>query len=83
MRACVHACMRMSVQICLGHSSYIYARISKLFNTVFFSRGGVVSFEIFKVGSTSRSHLKVKRFVVLLFYVHGKHLRSCRDGQLT
>ena len=22
-------------------------------------------------------------FVVLLFYVHGKHLRSCRDGQLT
>ena len=21
--------------------------------------------------------------VVLLFYVHGKHLRSCRDSQLT
>ena len=21
--------------------------------------------------------------VVLLFYVHGKHLRSCRDGLLT
>ena len=21
--------------------------------------------------------------VVLMFYVHGKHLRSCRDGQLT
>ena len=21
--------------------------------------------------------------VVLLFYVHGKHLRPCRDGQLT
>ena len=21
--------------------------------------------------------------VVLLFFVHGKHLRSCRDGQLT
>ena len=21
--------------------------------------------------------------VKLLFYVHGKHLRSCRDGQLT
>ena len=21
--------------------------------------------------------------IVLLFYVHGKHLRSCRDGQLT
>ena len=25
----------------------------------------------------------VGRFVALLFYVHGKHLRSCRDGQLT
>ena len=27
----------------------------------------------------------VSEFVVvdLLFYVHGKHLRSCRDGQLT
>ena len=23
------------------------------------------------------------RFVVLLFYVHGKHRRSCRDSQLT
>ena len=22
-------------------------------------------------------------YVVLLFYVHSKHLRSCRDGQLT
>ena len=22
-------------------------------------------------------------FVLLLFYVHGKHLRSCRDGQFT
>ena len=21
--------------------------------------------------------------IVLLFYVHGKHLRSCQDGQLT
>ena len=29
----------------------------------------------------------IKRYmcvvVALLFYVHGKHLRSCRDGQLT
>ena len=24
-----------------------------------------------------------QNIVVLLFYVHGKHLRSCRDGQLT
>ena len=27
------------------------------------------------------SHILV--VVALLFYVHGKHLRSCRDGQLT
>ena len=27
--------------------------------------------------------LSVGCIVVLLFYVHGKHLRSCRDGQLT
>ena len=26
---------------------------------------------------------QAKYVVVLLFYVHGKHLRSCRDGQLT
>ena len=24
-----------------------------------------------------------KTLVALLFYIHGKHLRSCRDGQLT
>ena len=27
--------------------------------------------------------VRVVVVVVLLFYVHGKHLRSCRDGQLT
>ena len=30
--------------------------------------------------STNRAYDVV---VVLLFYVHGKHLRSCWDGQLT
>ena len=25
----------------------------------------------------------LKIVVVVFFYVHGKHLRSCRDGQLT
>ena len=29
------------------------------------------------------SRVVVVVVVVLLFYVHGKHLRSCRDGQLT
>ena len=27
--------------------------------------------------------LKILVVVALLFYVHGKHLISCRDGQLT
>ena len=37
----------------------------------------------------STSHFFVQCFSIvvvvnaLLFYVHGKHLRSCRDGQLT
>ena len=34
-RVCMHACVRMSVWICPGHNSYIYAWISKLFNIVF------------------------------------------------
>ena len=37
-------------------------------------------------GKTVRVHAKHYKhndLVVLLFYVHGKHLRSCRDGQLT
>ena len=38
------------------------------------------------VMATKNDYLLVKRVVVvfaLLFYVHCKHLRSCRDGQLT
>ena len=31
----------------------------------------------------SKVHKVIVAFVALLFYVHGKHLRSCRDGQLT
>ena len=34
--------------------------------------------EVFKI-----NYNVVVVVVVLLFYVHGKHLRSCRDGQLT
>ena len=29
------------------------------------------------------SHMSYKSCVAVLFYVHVKHLRSCRDGQLT
>ena len=38
------------------------------------------------IGSNSRISILFENNVVvvaLLFYVHGKHLRSCRDGQLT
>ena len=35
------------------------------------------------VGFQIPSIVVVVVVVVLLFYVHGKHLRSCRDGQLT
>ena len=34
----------------------------------------------------ARNHMETVTFLIavaLLFYVHGKHLRSCRDGQLT
>ena len=35
------------------------------------------------VGSGGGGGARLVLVVVLLFYVHGKHLRSCRDGQLT
>ena len=35
---------------------------------------------IFSIGAFFVDQVVV---VALLFYVHGKHLRSCRDGQLT
>ena len=34
-------------------------------------------------GTEDNSKIIFHVVVVLLFYVHGKHLRSCRDGQLT
>ena len=34
-----------------------------------------------EMGSTFKGFVVV--VVALLFYVHGEHLRSCRDGQLT
>ena len=33
-RVCMHACLCMSIRNCLGHNSYIYAWISKLFKTI-------------------------------------------------
>ena len=36
-----------------------------------------------RADGTAKSVDLVVVVVALLFYVHGKHLRSCRDGQLT
>ena len=38
---------------------------------------------VFLFDLTFSSFFSFLHCVVLLFYVHGKHLRSCRDGQLT
>ena len=41
-----------------------------------------LSGKFYPPGKNRKSH-KLSPFVVLLFIVHGTHLRSCRDGQLT
>ena len=51
-------------------------------------RKSVVSIERISVCNVtenclSMAYIVVVVVVVLVFYVHGKHLRSCRDGQLT
>ena len=38
---------------------------------------------IFFISKGEGNNQVVVVVVALLFYVHGKHLRSCRDGQLT
>ena len=51
-----------------------YCRSQNELNIKLLSKGKQVILLLFKV---------VVVVVALLFYVHGKHLRSCRDGQLT
>ena len=43
----------------------------------------VVTFDIENIHFDTDICINVVVVVVLLFNVHGKHLRSCRDGQLT
>ena len=40
-------------------------------------------YSFLSVVTCERTFIKNIVVVVLLFYVHGKHRRSCRDGQLT
>ena len=42
-----------------------------------------LSLELCKESRSTYSVFLIRVVVVLLFYAHGKHLRSCRDGQLT
>ena len=58
--------------------------------TIFVDHADLLSFGMLRDKSSPWSNCCVVIFecfivvvVVLLFYVHGKHLRSCRDGQLT
>ena len=44
---------------------------------------GIKSNDEEKMMMKVKSNNNVVVVVILLFYVHGKHLRSCRDGQLT
>ena len=45
--------------------------------------GSYFSGTVVLAGSKRSRTVLVVVVVALLFYVHGKHLRSCRDGQLT
>ena len=58
---------------------FIYMSIARLYNCYFtiLIFMDVISVRTFCFG------VKVVVVVALLFYVHGKHLRSCRDGHLT
>ena len=48
-----------------------------------FLESNIIATAILYVEAAICYYVLVVVVVVLLFYVHGKHLRSCRDGQLT
>ena len=52
-----------------------------LFETLYAYCGHIDNVHVHFGGA--RINFAVVAVVALLFYVHGKHLRSCRDGQLT
>ena len=67
----------------VGHLGKAACLLAKLNNKVLqHSFGNEVIY-----GNINQSHFLFQiiylNIVALLFYVHGKHLRSCRDGQLT
>ena len=46
-------------------------------------KGPSCSIKTNEVVSKNKRVIRISNVVVLLFYFHNKHLRSCRDGQLT
>ena len=54
--------------------------IGELPNSPYIIKEGV---DLLRLNIIQSQKVVVVVVVVMLFYVHGKHLRSCRDGQLT
>ena len=73
MRACVHACMLAYVH--LGHNSYIYAWISKLFDTVIVlgeENGHLIHcLGRLKVKVTLEGHINELLWAISPTYMHG------------
>ena len=72
---CMHACLRMSIRICLGYNSYIYAWISKLFYTVFVLGEEKCHLKHFlgrlKVKVTHKGHINELLKAMTPTYMHG------------
>ena len=79
---------------CLPSSLFILNMTSSLTKGYLFIYFANVNFVVCAFGAFTRHRLEIcckyyifnwllLLFVMLLFYVHGKHLRSCQDGQLT
>ena len=75
----MNTCIYLSIYMKLFHDNNISlndTKINKLYLGLLLLSFHFQSFE-------SVRSIVVVVVVVLLFYVHGKHLWSCRDGQLT
>ena len=67
----------------IAQMQYMYDFLQTLFHTAILGGEGTVMKISMKCNRCDLFQTIVVVFVALLFYVHGKHLRSCRDGQLT
>ena len=69
----------MTIAVYYGHKTIRHNKhhISLIMTVFFFFPSEKVSQSLIAIGELGLD------FVDLLFYVNGKHLRSCRDSQLT